>query len=348
MIRLGYSVLVIDPEGDHHGLGSLPGVTVVGVDDVRVTPASLVQLLGRPHSSVVVDLSGMAPDERDEFLDSIPAEITAQRARSGLPHWVLSDEAQRTLGSTEQRLTAFDTSVKGHLLVSWRPEDLRPDVLASIDVALVLRGEGDVSGAVEIAAAVGSVSQADVASALGASPRAVAMTSRRSGGEVLRVELRGRATHHLRHEHKYGRIGVPQTARFFLWDPPDEPRRLGGQPRGARGGAGDLPRLDGGPPRRAPRLLALDPRRPEGRTVGAVRRGHRGRGPSGREDRGDPDRPLGAPAESSNSEGDRPIERNAGEHRQRPISHTYLSRTDRQVTQPSSFSNSLMSTTTGS
>lgn len=27
---MGYGVLVVDPEGDHLGLGTLPGVTVVG------------------------------------------------------------------------------------------------------------------------------------------------------------------------------------------------------------------------------------------------------------------------------------------------------------------------------
>ena len=57
LIRLGYSVLVIDPEGDHVDLGRLRGVFLVGGGGALPSPEDLVRLVHHRFGSVVIDLS---------------------------------------------------------------------------------------------------------------------------------------------------------------------------------------------------------------------------------------------------------------------------------------------------
>jgi hypothetical protein len=55
LMRLGYSAIVFDPEGDHRGLGNLHGVFVTGGREDRLAdPADVVRLLRNGYSSVVV------------------------------------------------------------------------------------------------------------------------------------------------------------------------------------------------------------------------------------------------------------------------------------------------------
>jgi hypothetical protein len=96
--------------------------------------------------------------------------------------------------------------------------------LASIDVAITTGGP-EATAAIEVGAAVGGVSQSAVAAALAVDPSVAVVTRRSRPGEVVSVRFRDRTTPHLRHAHKYDRLGVGGAARFFFWDPPGAARR---------------------------------------------------------------------------------------------------------------------------
>ena len=101
LVRLGYAVVVVDPEGDHIGLGELRDVLVTGGEDRRLAgPAEIVRLLR--NVTVVVDLSHLDAAEQANYLAGLPAEIEAQRAVTGLPQWVVVDEAHAPFGRTGQ------------------------------------------------------------------------------------------------------------------------------------------------------------------------------------------------------------------------------------------------------
>ena len=59
LILHGYSLCVIDPEGDYRTLDALPGVRVLGVEDDPPTPRALLHALRYSDRSVVIDLSCM-------------------------------------------------------------------------------------------------------------------------------------------------------------------------------------------------------------------------------------------------------------------------------------------------
>src|SRR5690606_25333037 len=65
MHREKYQVLVIDAEGDHRGLRSLPGIMAIEGDaDTLPTPAVIALLLAEASNSIVLDLSAYPRDLR--------------------------------------------------------------------------------------------------------------------------------------------------------------------------------------------------------------------------------------------------------------------------------------------
>ena len=224
LVRDGYTVLVVDPEGDHHGLGRLPGTVVFGGDESLVPPDVVARLL-RPQCSVVVDLSALGGDAQAEYLRVLHSEVEAHRIRTGLPHWVVADEAQRTVGEVGTVGPIFDTAIKGHVFVTWRAHEMPPDALASVDAVLVFGPATGTSSAVEVAAAVGEVSRAEVSAAIADGVGRAVLVRRDRPGRMRLVEVSGRSTEHVRHSEKYGGRSLVEH-RFHLWDPPGESRAV--------------------------------------------------------------------------------------------------------------------------
>ena len=137
LIRLGYAAVVLDPEGDHVGLGELSDVLVTGGEDRRLAgPAEIVRLLR--NVTVVVNLSHLDAAEQANYLAGLPAEIEAQRAATGLPQWVVVDEAHAPFGRAGASLGVFNPATKGYLLVTWQPEELSSEVPAALDAVIAL------------------------------------------------------------------------------------------------------------------------------------------------------------------------------------------------------------------
>ena len=216
LIGLGYSLLVVDPEGDHVGLEQQREVLVVG-GEAHLLPASdVARLMRHRYASVVIDLSSLGRDEQTQYLLSLPAEVQAQRTTSGLPQWVIIDEAHTSLGRDGVALAAFEPSAKGHCLVTWRPEDLSADALAGIDAVIALSGERPAGALVDVTAAVADVSRAHVADLLARGQRRALLAWRRHPGMVLPFTPGDRLTPHRRHEHKYDLLGLPPARRFYF------------------------------------------------------------------------------------------------------------------------------------
>ncbi len=215
LVRLGYSLVVGDPEGDHVGLGELRDVLVIGGSNHRLAdPAEVVRFLR--YATVVVDLSH--PDATDQavYVDGLPAEVEAQRAQTGCPQWVVLDEAHWPIGRAGPALGVFDPGAKGYLFVTWRPEELAADALASLDVVIALGSPNPAPRVVELTAAVADTPRAEIAQLLtGPTGRAVLAWRARPSQPVL-FSLGPRRTPHLRHEHKYDQAGVEPAHRFYF------------------------------------------------------------------------------------------------------------------------------------
>ncbi len=224
LVRLGYSLVVFDPEGDHRGLGELRGVLLTGGEEQRLAdPAEIVRLLRHGDASVVVDLSHLDADEQAGYLAGLPGEIEAQRAVSGLPQWVVVDEAHGSFGRAGTALGVFNPAAKGYLLVTWQPEELSGAVPAALDAVIALGSPCPSDDLVDLTAAVAGMPPAEIAQLLeGPSGRAV-LAWRAHPHQAVAFTPARRSTPHLRHEHKYDRAGVEPAHRFYFRDQGDTP-----------------------------------------------------------------------------------------------------------------------------
>jgi hypothetical protein len=72
LIRLGYSVVILDPEGDHAGLGQLPDVLVTGTGGNLPSAGDLARIVRHHAGGVVVDLSAAPAGQRAGYLEAAP------------------------------------------------------------------------------------------------------------------------------------------------------------------------------------------------------------------------------------------------------------------------------------
>jgi hydroxymethylpyrimidine pyrophosphatase-like HAD family hydrolase len=224
LVGLRYSLIVLDPEGDHLGLGELRGVLVTGGTDRRLAdPAEVVRLLRHGHVSVVVDLSHLDAAGRATYATDLAGEVEAHRAATGLPQWVAVDEAHGPVGRTATTRGMLDPATKGYLLVTWRPEELSALALVALDAVITLGSPDPASQFVDLTAAVADMPRAEIARLLeGPTGRAV-LAWRQHPREAVAFTLGYRLTPHLRHEHKYGLGGVSPAHRFHFRTEPDIP-----------------------------------------------------------------------------------------------------------------------------
>jgi hydroxymethylpyrimidine pyrophosphatase-like HAD family hydrolase len=195
-IAAGYVVLVIDMEGEHVALHRLRTAIVLAH---RPTARELLALLGQRSLSVVLDLSELEPDEKLDYLGSLTAVVEPQRAATGLPHWIVVDEAHATLRERGVAAAVFRPADRGYCLVTYRPEELCTAALAAIDVTITLTGTA-------------------VPAPPGTAPSATA-TIREAGGAERSFVVAPRRTPHVRHRRKYATEPLAPHRRFGFRNP---------------------------------------------------------------------------------------------------------------------------------
>jgi hydroxymethylpyrimidine pyrophosphatase-like HAD family hydrolase len=215
----GRSMLLLDPEGDYRTLAELPGVVVFGGKGEQALPAAeeLDQLLRQSRTSLVLDLSAMTLAEKVPYATKVLAVVGAVRSRTGLPHWLVIDEAHHVLpaeGSPAAELVR--PGVEGLALITLDAAELAPtvralpNVVASTELAAfhaglrtVLAARGSREGMLPLPEP--SLERGEAALAwLEPSPRAV------------RFRVTQRRVHHRRHVRKYAEGELPPERSFFF------------------------------------------------------------------------------------------------------------------------------------
>lgn len=157
--------------------------------------------------------------------ESVPAlaaqrELEALRAASGLPHWIIIDEAQVPLARDGSAATFFEPAASGYCLVTHQADDLRPEALLATDAVIALPGgaaNGPVAGLLAAAGAMPYSAAAALAGEAGSGQAVLVDRSRPAGAVVFAIGRR--QTSHMRHWHKYsaGRLR-PDRRSYFRHD----------------------------------------------------------------------------------------------------------------------------------
>ncbi len=226
LVSLGYSVLVADPHGDHRGLWELRGVLMLGGEEPLPSPTDLARLLEHRFGSAVVDLSLVSGDDASLYLSQIPMAIERLRAATGLPHWVVVDEAHGALGGRWQLGALLESGHDGFCLATYRPQELQAEALAATDAIILVPGgdDGDLTSFLPAAAELGGVESSELAANVSrAQPGQAVLVRPSTPGEIVVFDVGTRLTSHVRHWHKYARARLGRNVRFYFrrdWQTP--------------------------------------------------------------------------------------------------------------------------------
>lgn len=213
-ILQGYSLAILDPEGDYRSLESLPNVTIFGGDDPPPPPRQVLQALRHPGETIVIDLSRMGAREKQQYLRTILPVLATERRRTGLPHKIVVDEAHQFL-TGRNTAALIDPELGGYVWVTYRVSQLDRAVCAQDAVRIVTR-ESEPSEIAALSrlcglpldpAALRSIDQADAVLLPGPDE---------AEGHMLRFRIGPRLTSHVRHRQKYFDMPVAEAQAFVF------------------------------------------------------------------------------------------------------------------------------------
>ncbi len=221
LILYGYSLCILDPEGDYESLEALPGVVVFGGTDPLPHPRDLIRALRHSDLSIVIDMSHVPQEEKLEYMRMVLPALAKLRRRTGLPHRIVLDEAHYFLQDPESR-KLLDLDLGGYTLVTYRASDLCESALKASQAILVTR-ESDPE-AIQSLRGLCKTCSPDRTEAqwnelfqnLVVGEAAALPITEEAQGEVRRFRLAPRLTPHVRHLSKYIDIPISETRAFVF------------------------------------------------------------------------------------------------------------------------------------
>jgi len=220
LILQGYSICVIDPEGDYRTLESLPGVVVFEAEDSPPELPDIARALRHPDMSVVVDLSHIPSAEKVEYLYTLLPMLAALRRTTGLPHRIVLDEAHYFLHEPNIR-DLLDLNLGAYTLVTYQLSGLHPEVRKAIEAIVVKRitDPRDVQTLVSMVGHPGVEQEwTAVLGSLAIDEAAILPRSDEAHGRMRRFTLLPRLTSHVRHKAKYLDIQLVREQAFVFTD----------------------------------------------------------------------------------------------------------------------------------
>ena len=221
LILYGYSLCILDPEGDYASLQALPGVSVLGGADPLPKPRELVRALRHADTSVVIDFSHVGFKEKRDYIHTVLPALATLRRQTGLPHRIVLDEAHYFLAEPDAR-DLIDLNLGGYTLTTYRASRLQRDVLASAQAIVVTR-ESDPAEVRLLYALCRScegrrleTEWVQLFDGLTVGEAAVLPVTEEAQGDVRRIRLAPRLTPHVRHQTKYVDIPVFDNRAFVF------------------------------------------------------------------------------------------------------------------------------------
>ena len=139
LAEAGYTVCVLDFEGDHGALGhELRGMLALGGAEPLPTVDEVGRIIKHRFSSVVLNLSLRNPALRCAYARDVITELTAIRAERGLPHWIIVEEAHMV----EAEVLELARSHGNLCLVTYHPDWLPESAMTQADVLITMEGGG--------------------------------------------------------------------------------------------------------------------------------------------------------------------------------------------------------------
>lgn len=219
LIEFGYSICLVDPEGDYRSLSELHGVQCLGKPGQPAEIDQIRNLIKKHFGSVIVDMSLLDTDKHAGCTERLLEQFAKDRKAIGLPHWIIVDEAHHALGLPGGLLKVLQDGEKGFCLVTYQPQALAERLRDSIDVVLILAGGKRLQGPDPIRE-IEQVFKLDLSNWLDGERNGQALFYQPGQSAKPRwLTLSPRRTAHVRHRHKYLYSKLPPRLRFVFRRP---------------------------------------------------------------------------------------------------------------------------------
>lgn len=222
LVQLGYVICLFDPEGDHAPLGRLPNVVTLGGPDRLPAVEDLAQIFEQSGTSVVVDLALVPRDRAERWTSRAIDFLEDRRAKTGMPHWLVVDEAHFPFSHSGNAKT-FYSRLKGHCLVTYRPEELAVLVTDEVDYVLVVAGSRGIDPAsVNALSTITRLPHEMLTRHLDTARGGQGLLIRLSEPQEIQIQcvsFSPRWVSHVRHWHKYASARLPAARCFYFRGP---------------------------------------------------------------------------------------------------------------------------------
>ncbi len=212
LIELDYAVCILDPEGDHAPLGHLHQVSALGGSGPLPPVGSVPHLLRQQLGSLVVDLSSLGEEKQAGYAAELLQALHDGRSQTGLPHWIIVDEAQVPFGDEGAACRMFQGQ-KGLCLVTYDPARLCRSSGLDFDFLIAIPGENGLHpAALEGMREQWGIDPLDRLAALGEEQAWLVRLGDSPRAESFK--LGRRFIQHVRHWHKYADAHLPPGSMF--------------------------------------------------------------------------------------------------------------------------------------
>jgi len=136
MAERNFEFCVLDPEGDYTELE--PAITA---GSARIPPnrEEVLKLIEKIGANVVINTQALEVEERPAFFRALLPQISALRARTGRPHWLLIGEAHHLLPVQRPGAsTVLPEKLTATIFVTVHPEAVSADALGAVTSVLAL------------------------------------------------------------------------------------------------------------------------------------------------------------------------------------------------------------------
>ncbi|RVK08936.1 HAD-IIB family hydrolase [Sinorhizobium meliloti] len=212
-----FQLCIFDPEGDYEGL---EGAVTVGNGSVAPTGREVLELLANPDDNVVVSATGVEPNDRPEFFANLMPDLSALRARTGRPHWLIIDEAHHLMPAARDSASlALSDDRSGMIMITVHPDSVSPDALKEITAVAALGPK-----ARDVIATICSVFDEALPAGLDASfgEDEVLFWRRTPPTPVRRIKAEQPREARKRHTRKYAEGRLGEEASFYFRGPKNE------------------------------------------------------------------------------------------------------------------------------
>lgn len=217
LAEAGYQFCLIDPEGDYENFA---GAVTVGNARLAPNVDEIMQLLAKPGENVVVNLLGIALEDRPNFFASFLPRLMELRVKTGRPHWIVVDEAHHLLPATwSAAASEVPQEFAQMLLITVHPDWVAPSILQCVNTVIAV-GEGPDSTFAGFAKPVKAKAPKLVDTKL--APGEVYLWRRGSRVKPMKVLVEPAQAERRRHRRKYAEGDLIEHEHFFFRGPKEE------------------------------------------------------------------------------------------------------------------------------